>query len=146
MQIYHDFNTPPKVKIDFKDSPSLAQQHFANEVDINQIMERYHVTGILGDPTKPATKMPQFGDFTGVDFYMYQNKMAEAMQNFAQLPATLREYFGNDAGNLLSFLADENNREEAEKLGLINPLQMETQIVNKEQEKQVVKTTDQSST
>lgn len=100
--------------------PSLAQQHFKQEADINYIIDRYKTTGTLVDPLKPSTRMPQFGDFTSVpDFHAAQTLISESKAMFSSLPSHIRDRFKNDPGQLLAFLADENNREEAIKLGII---------------------------
>lgn len=86
-------------------------------------MARYQRTGVLGNPLAVGGREPQFGDFTSVhDFHTAQNILAESTQLFEQLPAQLRKRFENDPGQMLEFLGDENNREEAIKLGLVaNP-------------------------
>lgn len=98
-----------------KVEPTKTQQHFKNEVNINQIMAKYKRTGMLPTPSV----MPQYRDCTGFDFRAAQGLIAEAMQGFAQLPAVIRKRFQNDPGIMLEFLSDPLNREEAEKLGLV---------------------------
>lgn len=93
---------------------SLAQQQFKEESDINVILERF---GVMA----PQVNLPpQYGDFSGVyDFQSALNAVIEARHGFMQLPAKLRERFGNDPARLIAFLDDESNREEATRLGLI---------------------------
>lgn len=98
--------------------PSLAQQQFAEESDINFIADRYGLTGEL--PT--VLKMPAYGDFTGIyDFQSANNAVIAARDQFLTLPAKLRARFDNDPQKLLAFLHDEENRPEAEFLGLVEP-------------------------
>lgn len=101
---------------------SRTKQAFKDESDINNILKRYNVTGILPDQSRAA--LAHFGDFTNVPPYDESlNIVIESQSSFMQLPATLRQRFANDPQHLLSFLADSNNREEAIKLGFINPPQ-----------------------
>lgn len=103
--------------LDCKD-PSLAQQQFRDECDINEIMRRFGQTGIL--PDQPLS--PKYGDFTGVsDYKTALDRVIAADEEFMSLPAELRARFDNDAANLIQFLDDESNRDEAVKLGLVEP-------------------------
>lgn len=96
---------------------SRTRQSFRDECDVNVILKMYARTGVLpGDPSQA-----QFGDFTDVDFMRSMLIVAQGREAFASLPATLRERFGNDPARLLSFLADESNRDEAVRLGLVVP-------------------------
>lgn len=97
-------------------TPSLTQQSFKDECDINIIMERFG-RGV----TPPENfKTPQYGDFTGItDYQSALNAVMEADDEFMSLPANIREQFRNDPQQLLEFVADENNREKAIELGLI---------------------------
>ena len=95
---------------------TLAQQNFKDECDINNIMERFGLTGEL--PANPLP--PQYGDFSGVlDYHSAMNAVLAAQDAFADLPATMRARFDNDPNNLIRFLDDPNNRDEALALGLI---------------------------
>jgi len=96
--------------------PSLAQQHARDETDINTIVRRFGLTGELPN----NVRMPQYGDFTGVsDYQTAMNMVMEANAAFMQLPADVRTRFNNDPGALVDFVSDDNNRAEAEKLGLV---------------------------
>lgn len=95
--------------------PTLAQQNFKEECDINYIVDRFTRTGQL-----PQGSTPQFGDFTfGSDYHTAMNQVRAADEAFMSLPAAVRSRFDNDAGKLLDFLADEKNVDEAERLGLV---------------------------
>ena len=118
---FHTLYEPPP-QVEFRnDEPSLTQQHFADECDINNIVEKYMITGVLGDPMASPSVLPQYGDYSSVeDFHTAQNIIAQASQMFDTLPAQLRKRFNNDPAEMLSFLEDENNRDEAIHLGLVN--------------------------
>lgn len=96
--------------------PTRTQQQFAGDANINTIIARYRITGILPE----RRGVPRYGDFTGLqDFQTAQGIVAEANQAFQALPATLRRRFNNDPSQFVAFVEDEENRAEAEKLGLV---------------------------
>lgn len=102
------------------EDPSLAQQQFAEESDINYIAERYGLTGELPQ----VLDLPRYGNFEGIfDFQTAQNAVILAKQQFMTLPAKLRSRFDNDPQKLLTFLENPDNRAEAEFLGLMEPQQ-----------------------
>lgn len=99
------------------EEPSLAQQHFKDECDINNILRQFNITGLL--PEAPLS--PRYGDFTGiVDYHTALNAVIAAEDGFMTLPAELRAKFDNDPENLINFLNDESNKDEAVKLGLVD--------------------------
>lgn len=98
---------------------SRTQQHFKDEVDTNAIIERYTRTGYLPEDIQYAAK-GIYEDFSEAgDYIAMQNKLAKADQSFMALPSQIRERFGQNPANLISFLNDSANAEEAYKLGLI---------------------------
>jgi len=106
------------------DEPSMAQQHFKDECDINQIMARYQRTGILTE--NPGSLRPLFGDFSNVsDFQSAQNAILDVHDSFMTLPSNIRARFNNDPGYLLEFLSKEENRDEAISIGLVNPARVD---------------------
>lgn len=103
-------------------TPSLTQQHFKNDADINTIIARYNRTGYLVDPLTQSTRQPLFGDFGDIpDFRDAQTQIALAKERFMALPSDLRKRFNNNAVELLDFLQDSKNLDEAVRLGLVNP-------------------------
>ncbi len=97
--------------------PSLAQQHMKDECDINIIVERFGVTGSM--PVSPIE--PSYGDFSGVsDYHDALNRIRASDEAFMALPAKIRAKFDNDPNALLQFLQNDENREEAIQIGLID--------------------------
>ncbi|WNK14638.1 MAG: internal scaffolding protein [Microvirus sp.] len=95
--------------------PTLAQQQFKDETDINTIVQRFGLTGELPTNYRP----PQSGDFTDVtDFHTAMNAVRAATESFMEMPGELRARFANDPQRLMTFLEDPSNKEEALKLGL----------------------------
>lgn len=102
--------------LDVSGEPSLTQQQFAKEVDINEIVRRFGITGQMPD----VVVMPHSGDFSDVpDFHTAMNLIRQAEEGFMQVPAEIRARFNNDPGQFMAFFEDEKNRDEAIKLGLV---------------------------
>lgn len=105
-----------RYSVDFRGEESLTKQSFKNECDINRIMKRYLQTGIL--PTSPGK--PKYGDFASVgDYQTAVETVDRAKRMFGNLPSSIRERFKNNPVELLGFMQNEKNLEEAEKLGLV---------------------------
>lgn len=103
--------------LDCSADPTLAQQHFKDECDINTLVERFHLTGEM---PQVIEKLPSASDYEGIfDFQSAMNAIVAAQRQFMTFPAKLRARFENDPQQLLEFLEDTENREEAERLGLI---------------------------
>ena len=99
------------------ESEDMTQQQFKDEADINEITRRFG----LGAEMPQGIRMPTYGDFTGLESYHDAcNAIAMAGEAFDALPAEVRLRFRNDPGELVSFLSDDANRDEAVKLGLRN--------------------------
>jgi len=95
---------------------SLAQQHFKEECDINTILQKFNITGLL--PEQPIS--PRYGDFTGIgDYHTAMNRVLAVQDEFEALPAQIRARFENDPAQLIEFLDNSDNRPEAEQLGLV---------------------------
>lgn len=104
------------LEFDAEEEPSRTQQQFREECDINEIVRRFGLTGELPE----NFQAPVSGDFTGItDFQSALNAVIEAQEQFDSLPAEVRERFRNDPQQLMDFVADEKNRDEAVKIGLI---------------------------
>lgn len=96
--------------------PSLTKQEFVEESDINYIADKFMRTGELPQ----VLNMPTAGDFQGIfDFQTAMNTIAHAKQEFMSLPAKIRTRFANDPAQLIAFIEDPENRDEAIKLGFI---------------------------
>lgn len=105
-------------------SPSRTQQQFKEECDVNNILRNYVNTGVL---TYMSAVAPEFGDFSQMpeDYGEALALIAKSEEQFGMLPADVRERFDNKPVNLVNFLQDEKNREEAIKLGLLNKPKVE---------------------
>lgn len=88
--------------------PSLTKQEFADECDVNKIMERYNKTGVLPQSVDrsafyfDADEMPW-------TFQEMQNILIDARNAFAALPAVVRKEFDNDPVAFAEFANDPKN-------------------------------------
>ncbi|WNK13346.1 MAG: internal scaffolding protein [Microvirus sp.] len=95
--------------------PTLTQQQFADDADINTIVRRFGLTGQL--PTAGA--MPTYGDFSDVvDYHTAVNSIRSATEAFMALPGHVRLEFGNDPQRFVEFCSDPANATKARILGL----------------------------
>lgn len=97
--------------------PSLTVQADAEEADINTIVKRFGLTGELPQ----NVRIPLSGDFSGAsDYQTSLNALIAADAAFMQFPADVRARFGHKASELIAFVEDPANYEEAVKLGIAN--------------------------
>lgn len=94
----------------------FTEQAHKNECDINHILMKYDKTGLI---TNISRFKGTFGDISGADFKTMQDKIASAKSMFEQLPPDIRKRFDNKPHELLTFMDNPDNRNEAIKLGLI---------------------------
>lgn len=101
------------------EEPSRTQQQFRDECDINNIMKQYKATGSITHVNNRNQGV--YADLVNLPDYKEQlENVIAARQLFNDLPAALRKRFSNDPQELIDFLSDSNNRDEAIKLGLID--------------------------
>ncbi|QXP08275.1 MAG: internal scaffolding protein [Arizlama microvirus] len=99
------------------EEPSKTQQSFADECDINKIMQKYHKGLAITHINRNRGIYADLSTFT--DYQLALHKVMDAQQAFEALPARMRSRFQNDPQQLIEFLADPNNKNEAIELGLI---------------------------
>lgn len=100
------------------DDESLTKQSFKDECDLNNLVKRFGV----GTPIPVPSRMPTYGDFTGIsDYRSALDAILAADDVFMALPPNIRERFENDPAALVDFCSDPSNRSEAMELGLIPP-------------------------
>lgn len=101
----------------FSDGPSLTQQQFKDEVDVNIILKKWRRTG---DLTHVNQGSGNYGDFSNADTYLAaKNAVMDAQRDFDELPSDLRARFHNSPQELLEFVSIEGNEKEAIEIGLI---------------------------
>lgn len=98
--------------------PSMdrTKQAFKSECDINELVRRFGITGKMNT----LSRVPLVGDFQDAgDFQSAMEAVRSAEEVFMEVPAYLRKRFGHDPQQLIEFLNDDKNRDEAVRLGLI---------------------------
>ena len=128
-KVYSYFDRPESKdsELSFEGEESLTQQQFKDDADINTIIKKYISTGGYVDPFILNDKTPVYGDVSEVgDLYVTMNIIKDAESQFLALPSEIRERFNNDPMQLLEFVADEKNIDEATKLGLVEALPVTT--------------------
>ena len=106
----------PQLRVSFETSGlSLTKQSFKQECDVNNILKNYNKTGVMPENFNPG----EYRDLDGTDYQEYMQTVASANSMFEELPSALRKRFKNDPAQLLSFVHDEKNVDEAHKLGLL---------------------------
>lgn len=132
------------LEFDLENEPSLTDQSFKEESDINEILRRFGKTGELPE----NYRAPLSGDFSNLQTYEeMQNAIADANSRFMEMPAELREKFENSPARLMNFLDDEKNRDEAIKLGIVNkPVERTRDVIQAVDELRTVLTTPKTET
>lgn len=124
MEFYTRFNPPPTVTIGFpvdKDtSQSKVHDEFKTECDINEIIRRFRVTGVLTDPSKPSVRRPMFGDFSEVpDADARERVYIAAQQAWDSLTDAQRDKFPGGPAEILEALHDDNRKADLVAAGIL---------------------------
>lgn len=114
--------------------PSLTRQEFAEECDINTIMERYEASGAI---THVNTSNPVYMDVTELpDLRGAMDAMREASLAFYSLPAKVRREFDNDPQAFVDFAQAPENLEQMRTWGLapeaaVEPPPVRVEVISK---------------
>lgn len=113
------FGDRKRVKQEQGPEESMVQQSMAADTDINNIMAKYAKTGQFSHVTQMAG---EYGDFSAVpDYKTAMEHIMASNELFMELPAKVRDRFGNDPANFIEFATEKSNIEELRKLGLAPP-------------------------
>ncbi|AXH77494.1 MAG: internal scaffolding protein [Microviridae sp.] len=111
-----DFATPVMLH---KDDFSRTRQEFADECDINNIMDRYDATGVISHVDQ---RTPMYIDVSDVpDLQSALRVLDEAQRAFMSLPAKVRKEFDNDVHEFVSFAENGENLAKMREWGLAPP-------------------------
>lgn len=97
--------------------PSKTDQQYKMDCDVNYIVSKFQKTGHISHLSKFQGKYADVSAIPDLHEALINVKMAESA--FLDVPASIRKRFHNNPVELLNFLSDPENREEAELLGLI---------------------------
>lgn len=103
--------------------PSLTDQQFKDDADINVLCARYRERGYYYNPLSPVRekpRMPQFGDFSKLpDIHTALKTVDQANEMFMRLPAEVREACGNDPAAFIALEKNPQMHELLRKYGLV---------------------------
>lgn len=101
-------------------APSLTRQEFAEECDINTLMERYEKSGVISHVNRAQ---PIYMDMTDLpDLREGLDIMREATTAFMALPAKVRREFDHDPVKFVEFAGNKDNLERMREWGLAAPV------------------------
>lgn len=100
----------------YSDLPTLTQQQFVEESDINNIIARYRVQGVVNAASQP----PMFGDFSNLPSYQEALDIVNrGADSFMALSSDIRARFENDPAKFLEFASDPVNKDQLVVWGLV---------------------------
>lgn len=104
--------------VDCKPNSGRTKQSFKAQVNINNIVAKYQRTGMLEHVRQnPGV----FADVSSIgDYHGMVSKIRTAKESFERLTSDLRSRFNDDPAELIAFVSDASNRDEAIRLGLVN--------------------------
>lgn len=114
--------------------PTMTNQAFKDEVDLNVIMARYIGTGVV---PQNITRIPLPPEqlIEPMDYQTALHYVMEVHDAFEQLPASVRARFQNNPQEIMQFIENPANREEAIRIGLIDAPPLASQNPPKSEEK-----------
>ena len=92
---FHTYYKKPKYQGLVFPEQSLTEQHHANDVDINEIVQKYTLKEFRENHLAKDT--PQnYGEFINFDYADSMNKLSQIQTDFANLPSKERLQYDND--------------------------------------------------
>lgn len=92
-----------------------TKQEFKEQCSVKNILDRYIKTG-----RRPVVEGMRYDDVSELlDYEAALNVVVRADQSFMELPSDIRLRFNNNPRELLDFIADEKNIDEARALGIL---------------------------
>ncbi|EOZ9388824.1 hypothetical protein ACQYE5_000693 [Enterobacter cancerogenus] len=117
VKIYSRYNVPQHAGVLFE-LPTRTQQHFADEVDINQIVARAISTG--NHALFTPQQRQEFYDATFFTDYMDAlSVLDDVRDDFSSLPSSVRKEFGHDPDKYVAFMSNPQNMHKAVEMGLL---------------------------
>lgn len=117
LKISSIYNHHKSKGISFEDSPSMTKQEFVKECDINNIISKYHKTGVMDNAKSSEQYYQDVSEYPSFEEAIQYTLTAK--ESFMGLDPNLRKRFNNDPQRLLNFLEDPKNKKEGQELGLL---------------------------
>jgi len=97
---------------------SKTEQSFKKECDVNHILKSFGA--VKASPAyQEKLASATYGYAPSESFYEATNLSLESKALFDELPSALRKRFNNSPGELLAFVENDENYDEASALGLV---------------------------
>ena len=96
------------------DDEVVVRQEFADDCDINRIVDRFMVTGAIDHVARFS---PTFFDAGACDYQSVQNLLLRAREAFEGLPVSVKRVVASPAG-FLAWIEDPANAEDVARFGL----------------------------
>lgn len=111
--------------VSWNPEPSMTQQHFKEDVEINSIISRWKKTG---QPPQTYGTSGVYADLSELpSFEQAMNTIVTGKNAFDALPSNIRERFSHDPQKLMEFLNDPENDSEAIKMQLKIPREQKSE-------------------
>lgn len=98
--------------------PSMTKQEFKDQCDINKIVKEFTITGQISHISAKAAQGAFLDLPKDLDYQTSLNTIIAAEDAFMALPAKVRDRFGNDPTEFLTFVTDPKNADELVELGI----------------------------
>lgn len=99
--------------------PSLTQQQFKDECEIESLLKAHNLSQVMGIVNNHG-QQPLYGDVSDIpDFHDAQNHVARATEYFEGLPSDVRSRFNNSLSEFLTTLNNPAAREALTEMGVL---------------------------
>lgn len=99
--------------------PSLTQQQFKDECEIESLLRAHNLSQVMGIVNNHG-QQPLYGDVSDIpDFHDAQNHVARATEYFEGLPSDVRSRFNNSLSEFLTTLNNPDAREALTEMGVL---------------------------
>lgn len=99
--------------------PSLTQQQFKDECEIESLLKAHNLSQVMGIMNN-HNQQPLYGDVSEIpDFHVSQNHLARATEYFEGLPSDVRSRFNNSLSEFLTTLNNPGAREALTEMGVL---------------------------
>lgn len=123
------------------EDPTLTDPQWADQADIDNIMDRFQKTGAV--PNYGSQRKGIYADVSEIpDLLGAAIIVRESQNNFNSLPSKIRERFNNDPQEMINFLKDPKNTQEAIDLGILTATPLNNDKLNDDLKATVKKKTE----
>lgn len=109
--------------------PSLTQQQFKDECEIESLLKAHNLSQVMGIMNNHG-QQPLYGDVSEIpDFHVSQNHVARATEYFEGLPSDVRSRFNNSLSEFLTTLNNPDAREALTEMGVLKAVDKAADVV-----------------